>query len=32
MRSGMASMDGADMAMPGMQAWSPVEPLLLFLM
>jgi predicted metal-binding membrane protein len=32
MRSGMASMDGAGMAMPGMQAWSPVEPLLLFVM
>jgi len=32
MRSGMASMDGAGMAMPGMQTWSPVEPLLLFLM
>lgn len=32
MRSGMGSMDGGGMAMRGMQAWSPVEPLLLFVM
>jgi predicted metal-binding membrane protein len=32
MHSGMGSMGGAGMAMPGMQAWSPLEPLLLLLM
>ena len=32
MRSGMGAMDGGGMAMPGMHAWSPVEPLLLFVM
>jgi predicted metal-binding membrane protein len=32
MRSGMESMNSAGMTMPGMQAWPPVELLLLFLM
>ena len=32
MRSGMGSMNGSGMGMAGMHAWSPVEPLLLFLM
>jgi predicted metal-binding membrane protein len=32
LRAGMGSMEGAGMGMAGMQAWSPVEPLLLFLM
>jgi predicted metal-binding membrane protein len=32
MQSGMVSMKAGAMAMPGMQAWSPVEPLLLFVM
>jgi predicted metal-binding membrane protein len=32
MRSDMGPMDGMGMTMPGMQSWSPVEPLLLFLM
>ncbi len=32
MQSGMGSMEAGDMAMPGMQAWSAMEPLLLFVM
>ena len=32
MQSGMGSMHGTALSMSGMQAWSPVEPLLLFLM
>ena len=32
MQSGMGSMEAGGPAMPGMQAWSPVEPLLLFVM
>jgi predicted metal-binding membrane protein len=32
MRSDMGSMAGMDMPMPGMQSWSPVELLLLFVM
>jgi predicted metal-binding membrane protein len=32
MHSGMGSMETGGMAMPGMQAWSPIEPLLLFVM
>jgi predicted metal-binding membrane protein len=32
LRSGMRPMGGGGMAMPGMQTWSPLEPVLLFLM
>ena len=32
MQAGMWTMHGAGMTMPGMQAWSPLEPLLLLLM